>query len=377
MNKTVLHALREIGQSIWLDNINRSMIESGRLKELINLGLRGMTSNPTIFDKAISTSTDYDAEILQLSNSDKTTFQIYDDLTTKDIQDAADLFLPIYEETRGLDGYVSLEINPHLAFNTNETIEEGKRLHQKVNRPNVMFKVPSTEEGFGAVEELISSGINVNITLIFSLEQYIKTAQAYMRGIKLLLENNGDPRSVHSVASVFVSRVDTYVDKLLEEKESQGNEESIKSKLNSMRGKAAVANSRLIYKKYIDILSCEEFKALWEKGANIQRVLWGSTSAKNPAYSDIKYVTELIGKSTVNTVPDSTLDAFLDHGEIREVLGADVYDAQEVIGNLNKFGIDINTVCAKLLNDGVTSFQESFDSLLNSIKTKSKNLCPK
>jgi transaldolase len=353
------------------------MIESGRLKELINLGLRGMTSNPTIFDKAISTSTDYDEEILQLSNSDKTVFQIYDDLTTKDIQDAADLFLPIYEETRGLDGYVSLEINPHLAFNTNETIEEGKRLHQKVNRPNVMFKVPSTEEGFGAVEELISSGINVNITLIFSLEQYIKTAQAYMRGIKLLLENNGDPRSVHSVASVFVSRVDTYVDKLLEEKESQENEESIKSKLNSMRGKAAVANSRLIYKKYMDILSCEEFKTLWEKGANIQRVLWGSTSAKNPAYSDIKYVTELIGKSTVNTVPDSTLDAFLDHGEIREVLGADVYDAQEVIGNLNKFGIDINTVCAKLLNDGVTSFQESFDSLLNSIETKSKDLCPK
>ena len=246
MKKTVLRDLCETGQSIWLDNINRSMIESGRLKELINLGLRGMTSNPTIFDKAISTSTDYDEEILQLSNSDKTTFQIYDDLTTKDIQDAADLFLPIYEETRGLDGYVSLEINPHLAFNTNETIEEGKRLHQKVNRPNVMFKVPSTEEGFGAVEELISSGINVNITLIFSLEQYIKTAQAYMRGIKLLLENNGDPRSVHSVASVFVSRVDTYVDKLLEEKESQENEESIKSKLNSMRGKAAVANSRLI-----------------------------------------------------------------------------------------------------------------------------------
>ncbi len=377
MTKTVLHELCETGQSIWLDNINRSMIESGRLKELINLGLRGMTSNPTIFDKAISTSTDYDEEILQLSNSDKTTFQIYDDLTIKDIQDAADLFLPTYEETHGLDGYVSLEINPHLAFNTNETIEEGKRLHQKVNRPNVMFKVPSTEEGFGAVEELISSGINVNITLIFSLEQYIKTAQAYMRGIKLLLENNGDPRSVHSVASVFVSRVDTYVDKLLEEKESQENEESIKSKLNSMRGKAAVANSRLIYKKYTDILSCEEFKTLWEKGANIQRVLWGSTSAKNPAYSDIKYVTELIGKNTVNTVPDSTLDAFLDHGEIREVLGADVYDAQEVIGNLNKFGIDINTVCAKLLNDGVTSFEESFDSLLNSIEAKSKNLCPK
>jgi len=375
MTKTVLHELCETGQSIWLDNINRSMIESGRLKELINLGLRGMTSNPTIFDKAISASTDYNETISQLCNGDKTTFQIYDDLTIKDIQDAADLFLPTYEESGCLDGYVSLEINPHLAFNTNETIEEGKRLHQKVNRPNVMFKVPSTEEGFGAVEELIFSGINVNITLIFSLEQYIKTAQAYMSGIKRLLENNGDPRSVHSVASVFVSRIDTAVDTLLEEKESQEKEENTKNELHSLKGKAAVANSRLIYKKYMDILSSEEFKALCGKGANVQRVLWGSTSSKNPAYSDIKYVKELIGKNTVNTVPDVTLDAFLGHGEAKEILVADKCDAQEIIGKLRSFGLDIDTVCAKLLNDGVASFQESFDSLLNSIVTKSKNLC--
>jgi len=191
MPETVIQELCETGQSIWLDNINRSMIESGKLKELINQGLRGMTSNPTIFDKAISASTDYDEEILQLSKGEKTTFQIYDDLTIKDIQDAADLFLPTYQETDGLDGYVSLEINPHLAFYTNETIEEGKRLYQKVNCPNVMFKVPATDEGFKAIEELISSGISVNVTLIFSLEQYIKTAQAYISGIKRLLENNG------------------------------------------------------------------------------------------------------------------------------------------------------------------------------------------
>ncbi|MHC4268072.1 MAG: transaldolase [Planctomycetota bacterium] len=377
MPKTTIQELCETGQSIWLDNINRSMIESGTLKELINLGLRGMTSNPTIFDKAISTSTDYDAEILQLGNRDNTTFQIYDDLTIKDIQDAADTFLPTYEKSGGLDGYVSLEINPHLAFNTTETIEEGKRLYQKVNRPNVMFKVPATDEGFKAIEELISSEINVNVTLIFSLEQYIKTAQAYMSGIKRLLENNGNPRNVRSVASVFVSRIDTAVDTLLEEKESQEKEENRKNELNSLKGKAAVANSKLIYKKFQEISSSQEFKALCEKGANVQRVLWGSTSSKNPAYSDIKYVTELIGKNTVNTVPGVTLDAFLDHGEAKEILAADACDAQEIIESLIKFDIDINTVCAKLLTNGVISFQKSFDSLLNSIETKSKNLCPK
>lgn len=377
MAKTTIQELCETGQSIWLDNINRSMIESGRLKELINLGLRGMTSNPTIFDKAISTSTDYDKEILQLGNGDKTTFQIYDDLTIKDIQDAAYIFLSTYEESDGLDGYVSLEINPHLAFNITETIEEGKRLHQKVNRPNVMFKVPATDEGYKAIEELISAEINVNVTLIFSLEQYIKTAQAYMSGIKLLLENNGNPRNVRSVASVFVSRIDTAVDTLLDEKESQEKEENTKNELHSLKGKAAVANSRLIYKKYQAILSSLEFKALREKGANVQRTLWGSTSSKNPAYSDIKYVTELIGKNTVNTVPDGTLDAFLDHGEVKEALVADAGDAQEIIENLRKFDIDINTVCAKLLTDGVISFEKSYDSLLNSIETKSKNLCPK
>jgi len=377
MAKTVMHELCEIGQSIWLDNINRSMIDSGKLKELINQGLRGMTSNPTIFDKAISASTDYDEAISQLSNGDKTTFQIYDDLTVKDIQDAADIFLPVYEESEGLDGYVSLEINPHLAFNTTETIEEGKRLHQKVNRPNVMYKVPATNEGFKAIEEFISSGFNVNVTLIFSLEQYSKTAQAYMNGIKSLLENGGDPRKVRSVASVFVSRIDNTIDALLEEKESKEQEENIKNELCSLKGKAAVANSRLIYKEYQGILASEEFKALWEKGANVQRVLWGSTGTKNPAYSDIKYITELIGKNTVNTVPDATLDAFLDHGEAKEILAADAGDAQVIIENLRKFDIDINTVCAKLLADGVVSFEKSFDSLLNSIETKSKNLCTK
>jgi transaldolase len=372
----MIHELYETGQSIWLDNINGSMIESGRLEELINLGLRGLTSNPTIFDKAISTSTDYDERILQLDNGDKKTFQIYDYLTIKDIQDAADIFLHTYEKSQGLDGYVSLEINPHLAFNTTETIKEGKRLYQKVNRPNVMFKVPATDKGFKAIEELISSGISVNVTLIFSLEQYIKTAQAYMSGITCLLENNGNPRNVRSVASVFVSRIDTAVDDLLEEKATQEGEENTRDELDSLKGKAAVANSRLIYKKYQEILSSDKFRELCEKGANEQRVLWGSTSSKNPAYSDIKYVTELIGKNTVNTVPDATLDAFLDHGEAKETLVADADDAQEIIENLRKCDIDINTVCAKLLIDGVISFEKSFDSLFNSIETKSKNLCP-
>jgi len=334
------------------------MFETGKLKEMIRLGLRGMTSNPTIFDKAISLSNDYDKEIKDLNNKGKSTFEIYDELTVKDVQDAADVFRVVYDETNGLDGYVSLEVNPKLASKTQETIVEAKRLFKKVNRPNVMFKVPSTDAGFEAIEELLAEGINVNITLIFSLERYIKTARSYIKGITRLSKKQNDLSRINSVASVFVSRVDTLVDKMLNE--------------DSLKGKAAVANSRLIYQKYLEIFSGEEFRQLKEKGANVQRVLWGSTSTKNPAYSDIKYVSELIGKNTVNTIPENTFEAFLDHGVVREVLTSDAQDALEAIQELKGFKIDINSVCAQLLQDGVAAFEKSFDSLLNSIKKKMK-----
>lgn len=362
MNK--LDELAKIGQSIWLDNISRSMIESGRLQQEINKGLRGMTSNPSIFDKSISTSNDYDATMRQLNGKGLSTFEIYDELTVRDVQDAADLFKPVYEKTNRLDGYVSLEINPDLAMNTQETIAEGRRLYKKVNRPNLMLKVPATEAGYEAVSELLGDGINVNVTLIFSMGQYIKTADAYIEGLKRLSKNGGNLKHVHSVASVFVSRIDTAIDKMIDE--------SADEKLKALRGRAAVSNSKMIFSKYGEIFSGAGFSALKSNGANVQRVLWGSTGSKDASYSDIKYVTELIGNPTVNTLPDNTFNAFLDHGIIEESLSKDIAGAKNTIDTLKAHGIDINDICLKLLDDGLVAFQQAFKSLLDAIETKKK-----
>jgi transaldolase len=367
MSKTTIEQLGEVGQSVWLDYISRSLLKSGRLKELIGLGITGMTSNPTIFDKAINSGSDYDNQIQELQGQGKSIFEIYDDVTVKDIQDAADIFRPTYDKTKGLDGYVSLEINPKLAYNTQQTIEEGKRLALKVNRPNVMFKVPATDAGYEAIAALLADGINVNVTLIFSLEQYQKTAAAYLEGIKRLLQNKGDARSIRSVASVFVSRIDTAADKLLDQ--LQGREEAA-----SLKGKAAVANSNLIYRAYTEIFSGDAFKGMGKEGASVQRVLWGSTGTKNPAYSDIKYMAEMIAKDTVNTVPENTLEAFLDHGVAQETITADANEAQGIIDSLQGLGIDINNVCAQLLEDGVVAFEQSFDSLLDAIEKKTRGM---
>ena len=375
MSGNNIEELSLYGQSVWLDNISRSLITGGELDELIGRGLRGMTSNPTIFDKSITGGEEYDEEIKKLSSLGKTTFEIYDELTTNDIRDACDLFMGVYGETDGIDGYVSLEINPRLAFKTSETIKEGERLWKSVNRPNLMLKVPSTDEGFSAVEELTAGGANINITLIFSLEQYIKAARAYIRGIKRFTDSGCDARKVHSVASVFVSRIDTVCDKLLDEKASREGDAQGKKAKTALKGKAAVANSAVIYGKFLEIFSSDEFKKLKEKGANIQRPLWGSTSAKNPAYSDIKYVTELIAKNTVNTMPRDTLRAFLGRGAVREALSQDINESVGTIQALGNMGIDINAVCAKLLEDGLGAFVKSFDSLLGTIEKRSKELC--
>ena len=361
MSKTIIDKLADFGQSIWLDNLSRCLIESGKLKELAQMGVRGVTSNPTIFDKAISQSNDYDQRIAQLAKEGKSTFEIYDQLTVKDVQDAADIFLPVYKKTRCLDGYVSLEVNPQLAHSVRETIAEGKRLWKKVNRPNLMLKVPATEAGFSAIEELLSEGMNVNATLIFSEEQYSKTAQAYVRGIKRLEEKKGDLAAAHSVASVFVSRIDTAVDALLDE-------------ASGLKGRAAAANTSLIFKKSREIFSSQEFRELKSKGANVQRPLWASTGTKNPAYSQIKYVSELIAKGTVNTMPDNTLEAFLKSQEVKEALTVDASGAVAAIDRLKGLGIDLNAVCATLFKDGLASFENSFGSLLRSIEKKSQSV---
>lgn len=374
MAKTTMQQLGEFGQSVWLDYISRPLIETGKLQSLIDQGLRGMTSNPSIFDKAISTTSDYDKRTQELKKLNKSTFEIYDDLTVKDIQDAADKFKPVYEQTNGVDGFVSLEVNPKFAYKLEETVTEAKRLHKKVNRPNVMFKVPSTKPGFTAIEALLSEGININVTLIFSFQQYMETTESYIKGIERFQQKNGDISKVGSVASAFVSRIDTATDKLLQEKMAKEDDVALKLKLQSLLGKAAVANSTMIYKAYKDVFFNGKFKKLKEKGANVQRLLWGSTSTKNPAYSDIKYVTEIIGKHTVNTIPEKTLNAFLDHGVVNEELTGETEEARKVIDGLMSFDIDINDVCKKLLEDGVVAFEKSFDSLLNAIEAKAKQL---
>ncbi len=361
MDKTIIEKLADLGQSIWLDNLSRSLIESGKLRQLADMGVRGVTSNPTIFDKAISQSNDYDQRIAQLAKEGKSTFEIYDELTVRDVREAADIFSLVYEKTNCLDGYVSLEVSPQLAHSAAETVTEGKRLWKKVSRPNLMLKVPATEAGFSAIEELLAEGMNVNATLIFSEEQYVQTAQAYVRGARRLAERNGDLSSLHSVASVFVSRIDTAVDALLDE-------------ASGLKGRAAAANTSLIFKKSREIFSGAEFQELRRKGANIQRPLWASTGTKNPSYSQIKYVSELIAQGTVNTMPDNTLEAFLKSQEVKEALTSDASQAVQVAGRLKDSGIDLNSVCARLLKDGLGLFENSFDSLLRSIEKKSQSV---
>ena len=365
MPQTKLHELADLGQSIWLDYINRGMIESGELRNWIEQGLRGMTSNPSIFHKVISGGTDYDEKIARLKQEGKSTFEIYDELTVADIQDAADHFKPVHEQTGRLDGYVSLEIDPNLANDAAASIKEGKRLWRKVGRPNVMIKVPATPAGFPVIEELLSDGINVNVTLIFSLDQYTQTVEAYIRGLKRLAENGGDLSGVRSVASVFVSRIDSAVDKLLEDN-------GIGSDLY---GKAAVANSRLVWEISKEWFASRTFQELQKQGAAAQRVLWGSTSTKNPAYKDVKYIEELIAESTVNTVPEPTLKAFLDHGVVAPAFQDGHREAEAVFQKLKQNNIRIEEVCRTLLDDGVTAFEEAFNALIASIEEKADKLC--
>ncbi len=354
--------LLQAGQSPWLDNISRALIESGSLKTLIEeKGLMGVTSNPTIFEKAIGSSKEYDRDIFKMLRKNRSIFEIYDALTVSDIQAACDLFLPVYKKSGGEHGFVSLEVSPDLSYDTNGTIAEARRLFALVNRPNVMIKIPATPEGIPAIKAVIAEGINVNVTLMFSIQHYRDVANAYLSGLKLYKKKGGDLSRVHSVASVFVSRIDSLVDKKLEAMPDAGN----------LKGKAAIANSRLIYQEFKRMFSSEDFHVLKASGARVQRPLWGSTSTKNPAYPDLIYVETLVGKDTVNTLPQNTLEAVLDHAVVRpNSIEEDLDESQRVITDLKKRGIDLIEQGEILQKEGVKSFIQSFDSLMKTLELK-------
>jgi transaldolase/glucose-6-phosphate isomerase len=355
-----IEKLAELGQSMWLDFISRDYIAGGKLQAMIDDGLRGITSNPTIFDKAIAGSMAYDSEIKELLAKGLSPLEIYEQLAIKDIQTACKLMLPVYEKTNRVDGYVSLEVNPKLAYKTEKTIIEAKRLYAAVDAPNLMIKVPATKEGFPAVKDLVSNGISVNVTLIFSIESYIETAKAFIEGLEIYRNNGGDVSKVASVASFFVSRVDSACDAALDK---VGNKE--------LKGKIAVANAKIAFKEFGNLFSGEKWDELAKLGAMPQRVLWASTGVKNPEYSDVLYVDELIGNPTVNTMPPATIEAFLDHGKLEVTLDKGVGEAEVQVASLERLGVNFNEITAKLQEDGVRLFAESFDSLLGSVEKKS------
>ena len=361
--------VQRLGQSIWYDNISRGLIRSGELQSLIDLGVTGVTSNPTIFEKAIAGSTDYDETLLELANDGKSAQELFEALAIEDIQATADLLRPVYERTGGADGYASLEVSPRLAHDTQGTISEVKRLFAALDRPNVMVKVPATQEGIGALRHLICLGINLNVTLIFSQGAYRKVAEAYIRGLEDLAKSGGDVSKVASVATFFVSRLDTAVDALLEENIRGGRED-----LKGLLGKAAIANAKQAYRDFNEIFGGAAFAALKQKGARVQRPLWASTGTKNPDYSDVLYLESLVGTDTVNTVPPATLNAFINHGRAAATLDQGVDKADAQMRDLAAAGISMEQVTEQLLTAGLEGFSESFGKLLTNIEDKQARL---
>jgi transaldolase len=368
--------LEELGQSIWYDNISRALINGGELEQLVNDGLLGVTSNPTIFEKAISGSADYDpqvGEILSL-HPDLATADVIRALMVRDIQMATDVLLPVFERTAGRDGYVSVEVTPSKARNTAATLEEVRQIWSTVRRKNVMIKIPATKEGLPAITQAIGDGYNVNVTLIFSVERYREVAEAYIQGLEHRAEEGRPLGHVASVASVFVSRVDTLTDDLLQKKIAETKDGAAAARLNGLRGKAAVANTKLIYQAFREIFEGPRFAAMKAKGARVQRPLWASTGTKNPAYSDLLYVDTLIGPHTVNTVPPATYAALLDHLKPALTVESDLAGAHEVLRDLAEAGIDIGQVMKKLEEDGVAAFEKSFDGLYANLESKKARL---
>jgi len=367
-----LRELSAAGQSVWLDNIRRSMFASGELQKLVDLGLRGQTSNPTIFEHAIGTGTDYDAQLKDLIGTEHDSQKLFEALAIQDIRSACDVFAPVFKATNGLDGYVSLEVSPTLAHDTKATTEAALRLWKAVDRPNVMIKIPGTPECLASIRASIAAGVNINVTLLFSVDQYAAAANAYVEGLEDRAKAGGAIDKIASVASVFVSRIDTAIDKTLDEKIAKGEH------VEDLKGKAGIANLKLTYEKFEQIFHSSRFAALVAKGANVQRPLWASTSTKNPKYDDLMYVVTVVAVDTVNTMPPATLDALLDHGVITpDTIHNDVPGAHKHIEALAAKGISLHDVTEQLVADGVKSFAQSFKDMLDAISAKQTELSDK
>ena len=367
-----LMELQAQGQSVWYDNIRRGLISSGELQSLLDEGVVGITSNPTIFEKAITGSSDYDDGLRELARHGADGRAVYETLALEDIGQAADMLRPIYDRTEGLDGYVCIEVAPDLAHDLPKTLEEARRLWSSLARPNIMVKVPATPEGIPAIRTLIGEGININVTMLFALDNYRAVADAYLSGLEERVARGERIDHVASVASIFVSRIDVAVDTLLEQRIETAEDTATKERLRGLLGKAAIANAKAAYAIFQEIYAGRRFAALKARGARPQRLLWASTGTKNPAYSDVLYVEALIGPMTVDTMPPATLEAFQDHGEVRPTLLENMDEAHAVLERLAAEGIDMDAVMQKLQDDGVAAFAKSFTTLLGAVEEKLK-----
>jgi transaldolase len=373
-----IEEIEQLGQSIWMDNLTRDLIVSGELQRMVDTrGLLGITSNPAIFEKAIVGNQIYDIDIEAGIKAGKSLLEIYESLIFEDIRNACDIFMPVYQRSDGLDGYISIEVPPTIARNTAETIQEARRYYRAIGRPNVMIKIPGTPEGLPAVEQMISEGINVNVTLLFSVQSYIETAWAYIRGLEQWLEAGGKLDRMASVASFFLSRIDTAIDAQLDALlKTPGLPPDRQAKLEGLKGKAAIANAKIAYQEYKKIMASDRWQRLGAKGAKVQRLLWASTSTKNPTYSDVMYVDELVGADTVNTLPPQTIEACIDHCDVAPRIEANLDQAYGVMAQLADpdVNISLDQVMEELLADGIEKFVQPFNSLMQALQTKVDHL---
>jgi transaldolase len=372
--------IKNYGQSIWMDNLTRDLIQSGDLKDMVeNQGICGITSNPAIFEKAINGNAIYDADIEAGIKAKLPTDKIYESLIFEDIRNACDILRPVYESSNGLDGYVSIEVPPAISHDTEATIKEAHRYYEAIGKENVMIKIPGTKEGLPAVEQTIANGINVNVTLLFSVESYVETAMAYIRGLEKRVAEGKDVSKIASVASFFLSRIDSNIDARIDAKLKQGiADPNVEVRLIEVKGKVAIANAKIAYQEYKKIIQGERWKALSAKGAKVQRLLWASTSTKDPSYSDVMYVDELVGPDTVNTLPPATIEACADHCDVQNRIETKVDEAYKLIESLKDSDIDINIdeVMEELLVEGIDKFIKPFESLMKSLEEKVNRLSP-